>query len=190
MRGPAGGSLNVGCEALETPVQLWIVHNGMQQRQRQCGKAWRLSCERGIIGHKSLKHQHLSVFLMINCYLWFVHTYACLQCPGPFRRENYILSHCGFGDYDWRVKEKTLFFLNSFPNAFVATCMIKNQQLHAHKPLFGYTLWTKSQFLRIAPKETMSSYNAKKTKGKPQRPFVKLESEGPTGTEALWHELP
>jgi len=100
MRGPAGGSLNVGCEALETPVQLWIVHNGMQQRQRQCGKAWRLSSERGIIGHKSLNHQHLSVFLMINCYLWFVHTYACLQCPGPFRRENYILSHCGFGDYE------------------------------------------------------------------------------------------
>lgn len=58
-----------------------------------------LSCGRGIIGHKSLKHQHLSVFLVINCYLRFVHTYACLQCPGPLRRENYILILYDFGDY-------------------------------------------------------------------------------------------
>lgn len=64
-----------------------------------------------------------------------MHAYNVL---GPLEEKIYILSHCGFGDYDWRVKEKTLFFLNSFPNAFVATCMIKNLQLHAHKPLFRY----------------------------------------------------
>lgn len=32
-RGPAGGYLNVGCEALETPVQLRTMHNRVQQGQ-------------------------------------------------------------------------------------------------------------------------------------------------------------
>jgi len=61
------------------------------------------SYERGLIRHKSLKQQRLNMFLVINyCFTECIHTYVCLQDPGPFKKENYVLNRYYFSDYDWR----------------------------------------------------------------------------------------
>lgn len=62
--------------------------------------------------------------------------YVCLQGPGPFKKENYVLNHYYFSDYDRGFKKKKNPFLAPFPNVVFYCIYGKTQQLHAHKLQF------------------------------------------------------